>query len=253
MVPTRRRVVTNRKTGDSLAVRKCRACGHVAIPNNLHDYSAETTSIDDFGSELRPRFGTEEIPGREFGMAHLGVMALGRGGLDVLVYGAGRSLDNRHIAKLDAVRRVAVGDVVKVRDDADFVDTGKPASETFDVVVACEVIEHFVHPRKDFPRLFDFVAPQGLLICSTNVYDGGDLSKQPYIFFRGHVSYYSPRALRAIAKENGMYVDFRVPLSATGHAGPRKRYVIFSRELGPMEAVSNYFGEHVYAPSEQVR
>src|SRR4051794_39070646 len=68
---TRRKVVTNRKSGKTAVVRKCRACGHVAIPRNLYDYASAATSVADFGEGLMPRFGTEEVPGREFGMATL--------------------------------------------------------------------------------------------------------------------------------------------------------------------------------------
>jgi hypothetical protein len=183
-------------------------------------------------------------------MAKLAVEVLRRNRTDVLIYGAGRSLDNVHIAKLPRVRRVAVGDLVRLRDEDDFVDTSQPATETFDVVVACEVIEHFVNPRADFPRLFGYLHRAGLLVCSTNIYDGGNLGQQGYIFGRGHVSYYSPEALRTIAKANGLHVDFRLPLAATGTAGPRKRYVLFSYSPHVMEAVSDYFGRTAYAPSE---
>jgi SAM-dependent methyltransferase len=230
-----------------LAAVTCRQCGHVALPDNLHDYT-RSQSTADFG--LRPRVGTEEVQGREFGMAELGVASLHRSNLDVLVYGAGRSQDNLHIARLTEVATVAIGDVTRVREEADFVDITSSATRTFDLVIASEVIEHFVQPRDEFPRLFSFVAPLGLLICSTNIYDGGPLEEQSYIFGRGHVSYYAPEALRLLAKANGFQVDFRVPFAATGEAGPRKRYVIFSRSPQVMEAISDYFGRTMFAPSE---
>ncbi|HWB65295.1 MAG TPA: methyltransferase domain-containing protein [Mycobacteriales bacterium] len=231
----------------------CQRCGHVALPGNFHDYT-EAAAPDDFG--LKPRVGTEETPGREFGMAQLGITALHNAGVlpaagaDVLVYGAGRSVDNRHIEKLDAVRNVAIGDISKVRDDAEFVDISQPATRRFDLVIASEVIEHFLEPNEEFPRLFGYVADNGLLVCSTNIYDGGRLAKHGYIWGRGHVAYYSPEALRVIADGNGMRLDFRVPLAATGSAGPRKRYVLFSRSDEVMRAVSVYFGRATYAPSE---
>jgi hypothetical protein len=246
----RRKVVRNRQSGRQLNVRICETCGHVKVLKNKHDYT-QTESIADLGKGLAPRFGTEDAPGREFGMAKLAAEVLGRSRLDVLVFGAGRSLDNRHIAELPNVRRVAIGDLMRVRDEADFVDTGKPAKETFDIVIACEVIEHFTRPQKDFAHLFGFVHRAGILVCSTNIYDGGDLSKQSYIFGRGHVAYYSPEALRRIAKANKMYVDFRLPAAATGSAGRRKRYVIFSHSREVMDAVSDYFGRTPYAPSEK--
>ncbi|MGN6473174.1 MAG: methyltransferase domain-containing protein [Mycobacteriales bacterium] len=244
---TRKKLVTNKRTGRSTAVRLCGRCGHVAILDNFHDYT-ESRDVDDLGDA--PRCGTENTPGREFGMAKLAAEVLRRNRMDVLVYGAGRSLDNVHIAGLPRVRRVAVGDIMRVRDEPDFVDISKPADQTFDIVVACEVIEHFVNPREDFAKLLGFVHRAGLVVCSTNIYDGGNLGEQGYIFGRGHVSYYSPEALRTIAKANGVKVDFRLPLAATGSAGPRKRYVLFSHSAAVMESVSDYFGRTAYAPSE---
>jgi SAM-dependent methyltransferase len=246
---TRRKVVTNRRSGRTAKVRRCRSCGHVKVLSNFHDYTT-SKSVEDLG--VKPRCGTVETSGREFGMAKMAAQVLGRPRLDVLIFGAGRSLDNIHIAKLPRVRRVAIGDIMRVREEPDFVDISQPAKETFDVVIACEVIEHFTHPRKDFKQMFDFVHRAGVVVCSTNIYDGGNLAEQSYIFGRGHVSYYTPAALRRIAKANRMHVDFRLPASSRGVAGPRKRYVIFSHSHDVMESVSDYFGAKAYAPSEKV-
>jgi Methyltransferase domain len=243
-----RRVVSRPDKKRRLRAVICGPCGHVALPENVHDYT-RAQSTADFG--LKPRVGTEEVPGREFGMAQLGVASLHRSDLDVLVYGAGRSKDNLHIAGLPGVATVAIGDVARVRDEADFVDIKESATRTFDLVIASEVIEHFVQPRDEFPRLFGFVAPLGLLICSTNINDGGPLEKQAYIWGRGHTSYYTPEALRTLAGANGFQVDFRVPIAALGQGSPRKRYVIFSRSSQVMEAISDFFGRTMYAPSEE--
>ncbi len=93
----RRRRVTNPTFDRELRVRICRDCGHVGIPGNTHDYT-QTQSTTELG--LAPRVGTEEVPGREFGMARLALAALGRRDVSVLVYGAGRSVDNKHIERL---------------------------------------------------------------------------------------------------------------------------------------------------------
>ncbi len=79
------------------------------------------------------------------------------------------------------MRHVAIGDIMKLRDDAEFVDANKRASRTFPVVVASEVIEHFRKPPDDFSKLFKFVKADGLLVCGTNIYDGGNLSRDAYI------------------------------------------------------------------------
>ena len=67
---------------------------------------------------------------------------------------------------------------------------------------------------------------------------------------RGHTSYYSPNSLRVIARQNQVLVDFRVPVAATGKVGPRKRYVLMSRSRAIMDSVCDYFGSHMFAPSE---
>jgi SAM-dependent methyltransferase len=244
---TRARVVTSRRNGRQMTALVCVNCKYVHLPENAHDY---TQSVSTKSLGVAPRVGTKNRTGREFGMAQLGVEVLGRKELSVLIYGVGRSLDNVHIGKLSEVGRVAIGDIMKIRDDAEFVDISKPAAEPFDIVVACEVIEHFADPQNDFANLFAYFADDGVLVCSTNINDGHRLDGQAYIFGRGHVSYYSPEALRAVASKHGVRVDFRVPLSGTGPAGPRKRYVIFTRSDAVMDRVSDYFGRHMYAPSE---
>jgi hypothetical protein len=228
-------------------VRICRACGHVGNPENIFDYRhyEQIDKLTEAG-----RIGTAERPGREFHMASMAAEILGRDDLEVLVYGAGRSLDNAHISALPQVRHVAVADVMRLRDDAEFIDANLPAPRRFGIVVASEVVEHFLDPRPDFAGLFDFVEPDGLLVCGTNVYDGRTLANQSYIFVPGHTSYYSPRSLARIADENGFHLDMRIPLVATGYAGPRKRYLLFTRSPAVVDAIGRYFSTRPYAPSE---
>jgi hypothetical protein len=233
--------------GRTFHVRVCRACGHVGNPENTHDYR-HYERLDKLTDG--PRIGTPEREGREFHMASMAIDILGRDDLEVLVFGAGRSFDNQHIAALPQVRHVAVADVMQLRDDAEFIDANLPAPRRFPVVVASEVVEHFLDPRSDFARLFDYVEPDGMLVCSTNIYDGGSLAKQSYLFYRGHTSYYSTRSLTHIADEHGYHVDFRVPLVATGYGGRRKRYVLFTKSAAVMEATGRYFSTRRYAPSD---
>lgn len=228
-------------------VRICRGCGHVGNPDNTRDYR-NLTGLEKF--PMRARVGTETRRGREFHMAKMAAQILKRDDLDVLVYGAGRSLDNRHIAGLPRVRDVAIGDVMHLRHDAEFVDITEPPTRRFPVVIACEVIEHFPNPAEEFPRLLDFVEENGLLVCSTNIYEGGDLERQRYVFIKGHTAYYTPEALVHIARANGFHVDFRVPLVATGYGSRRKRYVLFTRDASLLPEIACYFGRHMYAPSE---
>ena len=249
------KTVTNAKNpAKELEVHACRDCGYIHIPKAVSFYTALSSyeqlhrpaAVDPMGTAVS-RAGTQEQPGREFHMAKMAIDILGRDNVEVLVYGAGSSLDNQHIAKLDAVRHVAIGDIMKLRDDAEFVDANKPASRTFPVIVASEVVEHFRNPREDFAKLFKFVEDDGLLVCGTSIYDGGNLAHDPYIFFTDHTSYYTPQVLRGIANDAGFHIDFRAPLIADGM---RKRYVLFSKSHQVMESVACYFGVELYAPSE---
>jgi SAM-dependent methyltransferase len=230
------------------SIRRCRACGYVAILRSEESLWKERTDLDHgHGSG---RVGDQSLAGREFHMAKMAADILDRSSLQVLVYGAGGSLDNLHIGRLDEVNRAAVGDIMRLREDVDFVDLNEPARERFDIVIASEVIEHFRDPRADFDRLFGFVDRKGLVVASTNIHAGNPLARDGYIFYPDHTSYYSPTSLRMIANEAGFHLDFRAPL-----IGPRmrKRYVFFSRSRDVLEDVGCYFGTEVYAPSEEVQ
>lgn len=244
------RVIERKDRNRTYEIRICRDCQHVSNAGNTVDYT-RFTSVTKFG--LTPRVGTEDRTGREFHMARMGSDILQRPSLEVMVFGGGRSLDYRHIAKLPEVDASVMGDVVDLGIDEDFIDITKGTDRRFDLVVACEVIEHFPDPRSEFPRLFELLKDDGLLICSTNIYDGKNLARHTYLYGRGHVSYYSPRAIREISDQNDMLFDFRVPEIVTGTAGPRKRYVFFTRSTGNLQRIAEYFGNHLYAPSEEVR
>jgi SAM-dependent methyltransferase len=228
-------------------VRVCQKCRYVSNFGNTVDYT-KFVSVDKF--ELTPRVGTEQSTGREYYMAEMGAEILRRPGLRVMVFGAGRSLDYQHIAKLPSVERVVMSDVVDLRGEAEFINITKGTSERFDLIIACEVVEHFPDPLTEFPRLFDLLAKDGLLVCSTNIFDDGALGKQRYLFLRGHVSYYSPKAIAEIARRSRMLFDFRVPAIALGRFGRRKRYVLFTRSIQNLQNTAEYFGMHPFAPSE---
>lgn len=233
------------------AVRVCQRCSYVSNPGNAVDYTA-FKSVSKFS--LTPRVGTAERPGREYHMAVMATEILGRDKLNVMVFGAGRSLDYQHIAGLQAVRRVVMADVVDWRGEAEFVDITKGTAERFDVIIACEVVEHFTDPRPEFARLLRLLTAEGLLVCSTNIYDRGHPSKHSYLFAPGHTSYYSPAAIATIADQNKMLFDFRMPQYGEPFAvfGRRKRYVLFTRSTDNLLLVARYFGTHPYAPAEQL-
>jgi SAM-dependent methyltransferase len=230
----------------SFLVHVCKACGYVHNPDNFNDYT-QYESVKQFPKTAR--VGSDAKPGREFHMGAMAVEIMGRRHQSVLVVGPGASVDFRHIEALPNVDHVAIGDLVQLHEGRDFVDMTAPPQRQFDVLVASEVIEHYVDPLAEFRRLFQLVNRDGLVVCSTNVYDGGNLNRHKYLFIKGHTSYYSPAAIARIARVNGMLFDFRLP-QVSHRLGPRKRYVLFSRSADRMQDVARYFGQHAYAPSE---
>jgi SAM-dependent methyltransferase len=243
--------IEQRRAGGTLNLVICERCRYVSSPDSSHDYASAATTSGLSGG-LAPRCATLDKPGRETGMAKLGLEVLQRPNASVLVYGAGQSLDVHHIAKLPRSGRVAIGDLVELRDDAEFIDINTLSSDPFDVVVASEVLEHFPDPWQNFKNLFSYVKDDGIIIAGTNIRDQTPLDKVAYLSHRGHVSYFSPQSLRIIARAEGMHLDFRFPLIATTFVRPCKRYVIFSRSATVMEGVADWFGSHVYAPSESL-
>lgn len=228
-------------------VNACRRCGYVAIDELPLDLYRGKTSIDELPKPTS-RMGTEDRTGREFEMARMALDILGREKpQDVLVYGVGRSLDNLHIQRLPGVGQVAISDIMKVRDDAPFVDPNEPGAKRFPIVIASEVIEHFRDPWPDFATMARVVGPRGLLVCGTNIHGGRPrLERHRYLFYPDHTSYYSVESLRRIAGRLGFHIDYRLPEGL----GDRKRYVFLSRSPAVLAQVATYFGRVGLAPSE---
>lgn len=242
----RSRKVTHQGTGRQRDVVVCRSCKYVAAAELVADRYRGKTSLDQL-PVVGARAGTLDRPGREYQMARMALGVLERATVDVLVYGAGRSMDNHHIADLERVGHVAIGDIMNARDDMEFHDANLPATRTFDVVVASEVIEHFRDPHVNFEQLFQFLPDDGLLVCGTSLRGAAKLARQRYLFYPDHTSLYSPESLQHLAREHGMLVDFRRPAGL----GPLKRYVLFTRSREVLDQVSRYFGYHPDAPSEK--
>ena len=239
---SRRKVQYFDKPSLRKTVNLCSRCGYVAIDEIGPSHYRAATSLDQLPRPTQ-RIGTTERPGREFQMARMALEILGRkSAQDVLVYGAGRSLDNLHIQRLPGAGTAWIGDIVKVRDDAPFVDVNDPGEQRFPIVVASEVVEHFRDPWSDFSTLLGLVEPGGLLVCGTNIHDGRpNLERDRYIYYRDHTSYYSPASIRRIATAMGFHVDFRLP----DGLGRRKR------SPAVLHRAAMYFKKVPLAPSEK--
>jgi SAM-dependent methyltransferase len=242
----KRNVAWRKNPERSRDVTICRHCGFVAAAELSNDRYRGKTSLEELPT-VGLRAGTMEQAGREFQMAVMALGILDRKRADVLVYGAGRSMDNHHIKALPNVGDVAIGDIMNARDDMEFHDANEPARRQFDIVVASEVIEHFRNPRENFRQLFQFVNDEGIVVCGTSLRGHGRLRDQRYLFYPDHTALYSPESLLLIADETGFHLDLRHPEGL----GPRKRYVIWTRSRRTMDLVVRYFGYTPVAPSEK--
>ena len=128
-------------------VRICRRCRYVSNADNTLDYT-KFQSPDEF--ELTPRVGTDDHPGREFHMAKMGAEILKRERRPSWSSAPGQP-GLPAIAKLPSVNKVIMSDIVDVRGEADFINITDGTDQRFDLIIACEVVEHFIDPRNEFP------------------------------------------------------------------------------------------------------
>ena len=235
---------------DNAALRKtvnlCDDCGYLAIDEMGPSHYRAATSLDELPN--CQRIGNTERPGREFQMARMALQILGRkGGQDVLVYGAGRSLDNLHIQRLRRAGTVSIADIMKVRDDAPFLDVNNPGEQRFPVVVPSEVLEHFRDPWSDFATLLGMVDPRGLLVCGTNIHDGRpNLEHDRYIYYRDPHAVLLGGVDPPDSHRDGLLRGLPIPR----RLARRKRYVLFTRSLAVLERTADYFGRVPLAPTE---
>ena len=182
-------------------------------------------------------------------MARLALDVLGRPDLTVLVCGYRRTPRRLPTPAVTEVAKVCGQDLATIADEREFVGSGPAGGERYDIVVAADVIECFGDPQMWFAKLFGLVVPDGVLICSASLYDARDLQRRHHHFADGHLSHYTPKTLRRIAHAHDYRVDFRLP-APENRRGKRRRYVIFSRSEQVMDAVSDYFGRHRFAPPD---
>lgn len=229
----------------------CRDCGFVSNPDNLYDY-AEEGFVADNSPEDGTRAGDGVTPRREYRIAEMAADIVERcvpgRGHELLIFGAGASRDHQLISAQLPFERVALADIDNYQNVEDFVPIH--SQEQFDVVIASEVIEHFIDLENDFRRLFSKVRQNGLVIAGTNIHNQKLIRGLTYPFSPGHVSYHSGRSLAVVARRFGLKVDFRTPAIALADGGPRKRYVFFYRDPAIGECISQYFADHHLAPSE---
>lgn len=234
--------------GKTMRGHQCRSCGLIRHPENLGGFSKKVSKETLEGNLRSLRNATDERPGREFFMAEMGMEIIDKKDASVSFFGSGLNTDHLWIKRKYPGVQTKLVDLENMQEAENF----EPISEATpsDVVVASEVIEHFTEPVEHFKSLVRLLKEDGILICSSNIYDGTDVTLHQYPFVAGHVAYWTPLALIKLASDMGCFVDFRTPAVGLTRGGPRKKYIIFYKSTQTLFRTSLYFGTHMNAPSE---
>ena len=226
----------------------CEQCGLIQFPANLGEFEKNLNRQSSVGQLRDARNAGDGRPGREYHMVRMAMEMLDRPAAKISFFGSGMNRDWQWVLNTYPQSSVNLVDLKNFQEVAHFeaIDRATPS----DIVVASEVIEHFTEPLEHFRSLLRLVRNDGILICSTNVYDGSDMSQHMYPFIPGHVAYWTPLSLVKLAADSGFFVDFRTPQMGLTRGGPRKKYVLFYRQVEVFYRVSLYFGTHMHAPSE---
>lgn len=235
--------------GKVLEAHRCLSCGLIRYPKNLGHYAKVIARQSSEATLRELRNANDERPGREFYMAEMGIEVLDRPAAEVSFFGSGLNTDWQWLQRHYPQTRSKLVDLENMQAVAHFesIDQATPS----DIVVASEVIEHFTDPVAHFGSLLRLLKPDGLLICSSNIYDGSAIRLHQYPFVPGHVAYWTPLSLVKVASDAGCFVDFRTPEVGLTRGGPRKKYIIFYRQVETLYRMSLYFGTHMFAPSEK--
>lgn len=234
--------------GKTMKGHQCRACGLIRYPENLGGFSKKISKETLEGSLRDLRNATDERPGREFFMAEMGMEILSKADASVSFFGSGLNTDHVWLKRKYPGVTTKLVDLENMQEAENF--EAIPEATPSDVIVASEVIEHFTEPVAHFESLLRLIKEDGILICSSNIYDGSDVSLHQYPFVAGHVAYWTPLSLVKMASDHGCFVDFRTPSVGLTRGGPRKKYIIFYRNTRTLISTNLYFGTHMVAPSE---
>lgn len=241
----------------------CLDCGYSYCRENYKDYiklGADTIS----SPENYLRVGDGLRPGREFYMAREAIdilrdtdfflpqeakEKLNRKKFKVLIFAPGNSLDHELLRKLDSVAECKITDLENFQKSSHFVPL--ETRESFDVVIACEVVEHFTRPRKEFGNLFRYLNRTGILVVSTNIRKDEDFSERTYPFLYGHTSYYSGKSFIFLAEMNGLLIDFRTPIGPTFNLKSKiKNFTYMTRSQDSYRSLQNHFSIKSYPECE---
>lgn len=224
----------------------CPQCGFYFSAQNFNDYEHNNRGI--FKAKKTARVGDGTVPGREYYMTMSAIDVLQRDNLTVAIFGAGLSRDHELIRAHAAVASCVIIDLVNFQESEYFEPV--TTKRQFDIVVASEVFEHFMRPRKELARCLSLLRRDGILLASTNLNAKKDITAQAYPFLYGHTSYYSNRSLVVLARMCGAMVRIVKPEYAK--ISPAKRYLYFTKSAATGDLLGSYLAEHPVPPSEPV-
>ena len=199
--------------GKTMRGHQCRSCGLIRYPENLGHYAEDHCPAALRGRAVRSAQRQRRAPGAR--VLH------GRDGHG----NRGQAQRQRQLLRLGPEHRPPLAQAeaypevqTKLVDlenmqEAENFETIAEATPS-DVVIASEVIEHFTEPVAHFESLLRLLKDDGILICSSNIYDGSNVALHQYPFVPGHVAYWTPLALIKMASRPRLFR--RLP-----HAGSR--------------------------------
>ena len=240
------------KTGTYKNVSKnfdiCPQCSFIRVAGNVTTYMEQLASNEQEQRYCVLRNAGSGKHGREYFMATMCMEIFGKRNCSITFFGAGLNTDYRAIEEQFSEVQTKLADLENLQNASNFEHISNTSPS--DIVIACEVLEHFNNPTLDMPRLINTMKPNGLICTSTNVYDGSSIAMHEYPFVEGHCAYWSPLALAYAAEKHNCHVDFRLPYIALRRGGPRKRYIFFFKDPLIGTKIKLYFGSHALAPSE---
>jgi len=235
----------------------CNSCNLVRNPKNTHVYEKLHFTEGSIPGNSK-RVGDGIRAGREYRMAETALQILNNRinekeiiskNKEILIFGAGLSRDHELIKNNLLIDNIKITDTENFQNSDNYINILN--KKKFDIVIASEVIEHFEDPEKDLSLLASKINKKGLIIASTNIHDGTDISRLVYPFSPGHVTYYSGKSLIILAQKLGLKVDFRLPvISQNKLGGPRKRYVLLYKSNNVHNLILDYFSKNCFALSE---
>lgn len=215
----------------------CSDCGFVHNPNHN---SPPNLAYD-------PRMGTVEKAGRNYYVALMGAVILGRYNLKLGIHRPGVTQDVQRISGIPMISEVSA--IEESQGVTSFSPQHAVGKKKYDIIVSNETLQTISTPS-DIQSLFGDVKKDGLLIASTDLNDGSNLSNSKFLEARSSAAMWSGGSLTRMAEAAGGYIDFRVPKNSIKKNLHRKRYVMFYRSEEVERAIRLYFSTVTYGPAE---